>query len=31
MWALRDTEEALENLRDEFPDSGVDFRTANST
>jgi hypothetical protein len=31
MWALRDTEEALENLRDEFPDSGVNFRTANST
>lgn len=31
MWALRDTEEALESLRDAFPDSGVNFRIANST
>lgn len=31
MWALRDTEDALESLRDAFPNSGVNFRIANST
>ena len=28
MWAMRDTEPALESLRDAFPDSGVTFRAA---
>ena len=29
MWALRDTEDALQSLRDAFPESGVSFRIAN--
>lgn len=28
MWALRDTEDALESLQKAFPDSGVSFNVA---